>query len=197
MIFAWPQNFSARSSVGNLEVPHGNLRKFRIWEWHEYHLATLYVLTLFQRYVFTEWTWVTCISNVLSIKTILFDILDFWCQLVVIWFMKTLSKRRMFVSFMKISACWSLHRLIKLNKICWEKRPAKPRPNLQTSFCRRHLENTQPHLKGSFDFVLKSFEEEPRFRMYTNTQYKLFWIQVGLVTACKGHPEPALWCGQQ
>jgi len=34
--------------------------------------------------VFEKWTWVIYISNVLSIKTILFDILDFWCQLVVI-----------------------------------------------------------------------------------------------------------------
>jgi len=99
-------------------------------------------------YVLEEWTWVTYISNVLSIKTILFDILDFWCQLVVIRFVKTLSKRRMFVLFMKISACWLLHRLIKFNKICWEKRPAKPRPNLRTSFCRRDLKNTQPHLNG-------------------------------------------------
>jgi len=91
--------------------------------------------------------WVTYINNVLSNKTILFDILDFWCQLVVIRFVKTLSKRRMFVSSMKISACWLLHRLIKFNKICWEKRPAKTRPNLRTSFCRRDLKNTQPHLK--------------------------------------------------
>ena len=54
--------------------------------------------------------WVTYINNVLSNKTILFDILDFWCQLVVIRFVKTLSKRRMFISSMKISACWLLHR---------------------------------------------------------------------------------------
>ena len=101
-------------------------------------------------YVFEEWTWVTYISNVLSIKTIFFDILDFWCQLVMIRFVKTLSKRRMFVSFMKISACWLLHRLIKFNKVCWEKRPAKPRPNLRTSLCRRDLKNTQPHLKTNF-----------------------------------------------
>jgi len=80
-----------------------------------------------------SWTWVIYMNNVLSIKTILFDILR--------------SKRRMFVSFMKILACWLLHRLIKFNKICWEKRPAKPRPNLRTSFCRRDLKNTQPHLK--------------------------------------------------
>ena len=98
-------------------------------------------------YLSEEWTWVTYISNVLSIKTILFDILEFWCQLVVIRFVKTLSKRRMFVSFMKISACWLLHRLIKFNKICWEKRPAKTRPNLRTSFYKRDLKNTQPHLK--------------------------------------------------
>jgi len=97
-------------------------------------------------YVFEKWTWVTYINDVLSIKTILFDILEFWCQLVVIRFVKTLSKRCMFVSFMKIPVCWLLHRLIKFNKICWEKRPAKPRPNLQTSFCRRDLKNTQPHL---------------------------------------------------
>ena len=81
-----------------------------------------------------------------EIKTILFDILDFWCQLEVIRFVKTLLKRRMFVSFMKISACWLLHRLIKFNKICWEKRPVQPRPNLRTSFYRRDLKNTQPHL---------------------------------------------------
>jgi len=65
----------------------------------------------------------------------------------------------MFVSFMKISACWLLHRLIKFNKICWEKRPAKPRPNLRTSFCRRDLKNTQPHLKVGlviFDFCTHS-----------------------------------------
>jgi len=43
-------------------------------------------------------------------------------------------------------ACWLLHRLIKFNRICWEKRPAKTRPNLRTSFCRRNLKNTQPHL---------------------------------------------------
>jgi len=87
------------------------------------------------------------LNNVLSNKTILFDILDFWCHLVVIRFVKTLSKLCMFASFMKISACWLLHRLIKFNKICWEKRPAKPRPNLRTWFCRRDLKNTQPHLK--------------------------------------------------
>ena len=99
-------------------------------------------------YVFEEWTWITYINNVLSIKTILFDILDFWCQLVVIRFVKTRSKRRMFVSFMKISACWFLHCLIKFNKFFWEKRPAKLRPNLQTSFSRRDLKNTQPHLNS-------------------------------------------------
>ena len=98
-------------------------------------------------FVVEEWTWVIHMSNVLSIKTILFDILDFWCQLVIIRFVKTLLKRRMFDSFMKISACWLLHRLIKFNKICWEQRPAKPRPNLRTSLCRRELKNTQPHLK--------------------------------------------------
>ena len=85
--------------------------------------------------------------NVFSNKTILCDNLDFWCQLVVIRFVKTLSKRRMFVSSMKISAWWLLHRWIKFNKICWEKRPAKTRPNLRTSFWRLHLKNTQPHLK--------------------------------------------------
>jgi len=84
--------------------------------------------------------------DLLSIKTILFDILDFWCQLEEIRFVKRLSKRRMFVSFMKISACWLLHRFIKFNRICWEKRPAKPRPNLRTLFWRRDLKNNQPHL---------------------------------------------------
>ena len=57
-------------------------------------------------------------------------------------FGKTVSKRRMFVSSMKISACWLLHRWIKFNKICWEKRPAKTRP-----IWRRDLKNTHPHLK--------------------------------------------------
>jgi len=98
-------------------------------------------------HIYVEWTWVVYVNNVLSIKTILFDILDFWCQLEEIRFVKTLSKRRKFVSFMKISACWLLHRLIKLNKICWERWPAKPRPNLRTSFCRCDLKITQPHLK--------------------------------------------------
>jgi len=92
----------------------------------------------------------------LSIKTILFDILDFWCQLEEIWFVETLSKRRMFVSFMKISTCWFLLSLIKFNKICWEKRPVKLRPNLQTSFWRNDLKNTQPHRKvglGIWEFL--------------------------------------------
>jgi len=40
-------------------------------------------------YVLQQWTWVNYISNVSSIKTILFDILDFWCQLVVIRYVKT------------------------------------------------------------------------------------------------------------
>jgi len=93
-----------------------------------------------------KWTWVTYVNNILSNKTILFDILDFWCKFVVIRFVKTLSKR-MFVSSMKISACWLLHRWIKFNEICWEKRPAKTRPNLRTSFCRRDLKHTHPHLK--------------------------------------------------
>jgi len=104
---------------------------------------------------FYQWAWVIYMNNVLSIKTILFDILDFWCQLEEIRFVKTLSKRRMFVSFMKISAYWLLHRLIKFNKICWEKRPAKARPTLQTSFCRRDLKNTQPHLKLNFLIFFK------------------------------------------
>ena len=63
--------------------------------------------------------------------------------------MKTVSKRRMFVSSMKISAWWLLHRWIKFNKICWEKKPAKTRPNLRTSFWRLHLKNTQPYLNNS------------------------------------------------
>ena len=59
-----------------------------------------------------KWTWVSYISNVLSNKTIFFDILDFWCQLVVIRFVKTLLKRRMFVSswkFQRVDYCtaWS------------------------------------------------------------------------------------------
>ena len=52
-------------------------------------------------YVVDECNCFSYISNVLSIKTILFDILDFWCQLVVIWFVKTLSKSYMFVSSIK------------------------------------------------------------------------------------------------
>ena len=119
-----------------------DLRTFLILDPRHYLLSMLHDRVS----VNTNVTWVTYISNVLSNKTILFDVLDFWCQLVVIRFVKTLSKRRMFVSSMKISACWVLHRLIKFNKISWEKRPAKTRPNLRTSFCRRDLKNTQPHL---------------------------------------------------
>jgi len=107
----------------------------------------LYGIVWCRFHIWYEWTWVIYVNNVLSIKTILFDILDFWCQLEEIQFAKTLSKRRMFVSFMKISACWLLQRLITFNKICWDNRPAKPRPTLRTSFCRRDLKNTQPHLK--------------------------------------------------
>jgi len=95
-------------------------------------------------------TWVIDINNILSFKTILFDILVFRCQLEEIRFVKTLSKRRMFVSFIKISASWLPHCLLKFNKICWEKRPAKPQPNLRTSFWRRDLKKTQPHLKCSY-----------------------------------------------
>ena len=102
------------------------------------------------------WTCITYIHNKLSIKTILFDIVDFWCQLEVIRFVKTLSKRRMLVLFMKISACWLLHRLIKFNKICWEKRPAKPRSNLQTLFWRRDLKNTPPHLERHIIFLIQN-----------------------------------------
>ena len=100
-------------------------------------------------------------NNVLSIKTILFVILDFpsQCQLQEIRLVKTLSKLRMHVSFMKISACWLLHHLIKFNKICSEKSPAKPRPNLRTSFCRRDLKNTQPHLKGGPEPLEKESHE--------------------------------------
>ena len=111
-----------------------------------YHLANM----VWHSFWFDIEIWVTYINNLLSNKTILFDILDFWCQLVVIRFVKTLSKRRMFVSSMKFPACWLLHRLIKFNKFCWEKRPAKPRPNLRTSFCRRDLKNIKPHLKEQY-----------------------------------------------
>ena len=123
-------------------------------------------------YVFEVWTWVTYISYVLSIKTILFGILDFWCQLVMIRFVKTLSKRRMFVSFMKISAYWLLHRLIKFNKICWEKRPAKPRPNLRTSFCRRDLKNTQPH-RNEISYKSRS---DPYFKQKTETELTFWYV---------------------
>jgi len=113
------------------------------------NMRTTVLYCWWSSHVHSSWTWVIYYKNVLSIKTILFDILDFWCQLEVIRFVKTLSKRRMFVPFMKISACWLLHRLIKFNKICWEKRPANPRPNLRTSFCRGDLKNNQPHLKSA------------------------------------------------
>ena len=33
---------------------------------------------------------------------------------------------------MNISACWLLHRWIIFNKICWEKRPAKTRPDCES-----------------------------------------------------------------
>ena len=127
----------------------------RDWIWGLSGSETILITTCLCRsfwrksHIWQKWTWVIYINNVLSIKTILFDILGFWCQLEEIRFVKTLSKRRMFVSSMKISACWLLHRLIKFYKICWEKRPAKPQPNLQTSFYRRDLKNTQPHLKVS------------------------------------------------
>ena len=104
-----------------------NVNTTILYSWRSSHECRLWTSVIYH------------LNNVLSIKTILLDILDFWCQLEVIWFVKTLWKRRMFVSFMKISACWLLHRLIKFIKICWEKRPAKPRPNLRTSFCRRDL----------------------------------------------------------
>ena len=45
-----------------------------------------------------------------------------------------------------VETCWFLQK-VDFNEICWEKRPVKPRPNLRTSFCRRDLKNTQPHLK--------------------------------------------------
>jgi len=123
-----------------------DLMTFRVEVFHDDYRAVMQILMQIP-FETKEWTWVIYINNVLSIKTILFHILDFWCQLEQIRFVKTLSKRRMFVSFMKISACWLLHRLIRFNKICWEKRPAKDRPNLRTSFWRRDLKNTQPHLK--------------------------------------------------
>jgi len=112
--------------------------------------------------------WVINMNKLQSNKTILFDILDFWCQLEVIRFVKTLSKRRMFISFMKISACWLLHRLMKFNKICWEKRPAHPRPNMRTSFCRGDLKDTQPHLK---------IERHPVRSCWAPQMFKLKMIQ--------------------
>jgi len=148
MMRVWPQNISVKS-IANLLDPPGN-RSADLQE-SEIDVITTWRHCMFWHslYVFWVWTWGTYISNVWSIQTILFDILDCWRQLVVIRFVETLSKRCMFVSFMKISACWLLHRLIKFYKICWEKRPAKPRPNLRTSFCRRDLKNTQPHLNSS------------------------------------------------
>ena len=138
------KNWMQKSHVENLRVPGGNrsldLRDPR---------STILPPGIWYDTV-SVWNkneiWVTYINNVSSNLTILFDILDFWCQLVVIRLVKTLSKRRMFVSSMKISACWLLHRWIIFNKICWEKRPAKTRPNPRTSFCRRDLKNIQPHL---------------------------------------------------
>jgi len=143
-----------------------DLRTCGVWDKHDYHWAILYVLTQFK--ISQQWTWVMYIHNVLSIKTILFDILDFWCsrcQLEVIRFVKTLSKRRMFV---KISACWLLHHLIKFNTICWEKRSAKPRPYLRTSFCRRDFKNTQPHLKAGLGVF------ETNVRIQWNPVYNAF-----------------------
>jgi len=125
--------------------------------------------------------WVIYINNVLSNKTILFDILDFWCQLVVIRFVKTLSKRHMCVSSMKISACWLLHRWIIFNKICWEKRPAKSRPNLWTSFCRRDLKNTQPHLK---------IERHPVRSCWAQRQFEKIWLRERLPA-----PKLGIWWG--
>ena len=143
IIFALSKKMSMcrRTHDLTLQVPHGN----RCENLQGQKLARDGVLTQFPCF---DWTWITYIKKVLSIKTILFDNLDLWCQLEVIRFLKTLSKHCMFVLFMKISACWLLHRLIKFNKICWEKRPAKPRPNLWTSFCRCDLKNTQPHLNN-------------------------------------------------
>ena len=143
------QNFNVTIFCVDLFVPRG-IRSVNI---HDPKSMSVPPVDLYDTVsVFNgKWTWVTYISNILSNKTILFDILDFWCQLVVIRFVKTLSKRRMFVSSMKIWACWLLHRLIKFNKICWEKRPVKTRSNLWTSFCRREETLGQNILKSEID----------------------------------------------
>jgi len=113
------QNFSVKFPGGILLIPGGNrslaLRDLTL-TW-----IPLDDIVWQSSCVLREWTCVHYIRNVLSNKTILFDILDFWCQLVVIRFVKTLSKRLMFVSFMKISACWLLHRLIKIQQNLWRK----------------------------------------------------------------------------
>jgi len=84
---------------------------------------------------------------------------------------------------MKISACWILHRLIKFNKICWEKRPAKTRPNLRTSFCRRELKNTQPHLK----ITSKPWSGEPETPSLVEAFHAAFYSLPPLATSVVRH----------
>jgi len=122
---------------------------------------------------FEKWTRVIYICDVISIKTI-FQTFDVNLKRFNLW--KTFSKCRMFVSFMKISACWLLHRLIKFNKICWEKRPIKPRPNMRTSFWRCDLKNTQPHLNtnnictSKLDLPWRECLLHNNIRIYTSNQ---------------------------
>jgi len=105
--------------INNQKLAEQNNAEFSrnaIWgpSWPGCNMRTTILYFQWGSHAYLLWTWVIYLKNVLSIKTILFDILDFWCQLEVIRFVKTLSKRRMFVSFMKILACWLLHRLITL-----------------------------------------------------------------------------------
>jgi len=120
------------------------------------------------------WTWVAYVSNALSIKTILFDISDFWYQPEEIRFVKTLSKRRMFVSFMKISACWLLHRLIKFNKFV-EKRDV---PNHGQTCGHRFADMTwkipKPTLMKIFRYSnLKVFQHGPFWSSWERTFHRM------------------------
>jgi len=93
--------------------------------------------------------WVFYTYNLLSIKTILFDILDLWCKIEEIRFVK---------SFFETSHVCFIHDnfsvlittpldQIQQNLLWKETEAAKPRTNLRRSFWRRDLKKTQLHLK--------------------------------------------------
>ena len=95
-----------------------------------------------------EWTWVLYINYVLSIndsfrysKLLMSTCSDSICENT----FETSHVRFIHENFSVLITT----PLDQIQKKCWEKRPAKPRQNLQTSFCRRDLKNTQPHLKVS------------------------------------------------